>query len=229
MAKTILVCGFGPGISTAVAERFGAEGFAVALVARNAERLDAGAKALAAKGIRAAAFPADLGDPGAAPALVARVRESLGPVTVVHWNAYATAASDLLGAGADAVRGALDVAVTSLLATVQAALPDLRAAESPAILVTNGGLGRIDPRVDAMAITMNAMGLALANAAKDKLVGLLAERLKGDGIYVGQVTVLGLVKGTVFDRGNAKLEPAAIAERFFTLYRERGDVRADVG
>ena len=42
MAKTIFVGGFGPGISTAVAERFGREGFSVALVARNQERLDAG-------------------------------------------------------------------------------------------------------------------------------------------------------------------------------------------
>ena len=29
MSKTIVVVGFGPGISTAVAEQFGAEGFAV--------------------------------------------------------------------------------------------------------------------------------------------------------------------------------------------------------
>ena len=27
MTKTILVCGYGPGISNAVAERFGAEGY----------------------------------------------------------------------------------------------------------------------------------------------------------------------------------------------------------
>jgi NADP-dependent 3-hydroxy acid dehydrogenase YdfG len=48
MAKTIVVVGFGPGISTAVAEKFGSSGFAVALVARNEERLAAGVKALKA-------------------------------------------------------------------------------------------------------------------------------------------------------------------------------------
>ena len=41
--KTIMIAGFGPGISTAVAERFGREGFQLALVARNQDRLDAGA------------------------------------------------------------------------------------------------------------------------------------------------------------------------------------------
>jgi NAD(P)-dependent dehydrogenase (short-subunit alcohol dehydrogenase family) len=34
MAKTILVAGYGPGISTAVAEKFGGEGFQVGLVAK---------------------------------------------------------------------------------------------------------------------------------------------------------------------------------------------------
>ncbi|HEX7670382.1 MAG TPA: hypothetical protein VF395_12390 [Polyangiaceae bacterium] len=38
MAKTIVVCGYGPGISSAVAEKFGAEGFSVALAARNASQ-----------------------------------------------------------------------------------------------------------------------------------------------------------------------------------------------
>jgi NADP-dependent 3-hydroxy acid dehydrogenase YdfG len=37
MTKTILIGGYGPGISNAVAERFGAEGFSVALAARNAD------------------------------------------------------------------------------------------------------------------------------------------------------------------------------------------------
>ncbi len=46
MTRTILVCGHGPGISDAVARRFGREGFAVALVARNAERLAAAVASL---------------------------------------------------------------------------------------------------------------------------------------------------------------------------------------
>jgi len=42
MSKSTVIVGFGPGISTAVAGKFGAEGFSVALVARSPERLDAG-------------------------------------------------------------------------------------------------------------------------------------------------------------------------------------------
>jgi NAD(P)-dependent dehydrogenase (short-subunit alcohol dehydrogenase family) len=84
MTKTILVAGYGPGISAAVAERFGAQGFQVALVARNAERLAAGVKSLEAKGVKAAAFPANLGDPTSVRAMVDKVRSTLGPVTVLE-------------------------------------------------------------------------------------------------------------------------------------------------
>ena len=96
MAKTIVISGFGPGISTAVAEKFGKQGFSVALVARNAERLQAGVKSLEQQGIRAAAFPTDVSDPAAVEALIGNVRSKLGPVTVLHWNAYGTGGKDLL-------------------------------------------------------------------------------------------------------------------------------------
>ena len=36
--------------------------------------------------------------------------------------------------------------------------------------------------------------------------------------------VLGTVKGTAFDQGQATLEPAAIAERFWEIYQARSDV-----
>src|SRR5215831_9589555 len=127
MAKTIVVAGFGSGVSNAVAEKFGQEGFSVALVARNGERLGTAAKALAGRGIRADAFATDLADPQAARALSARVRERLGPVTVLHWNAYGTAAGDLLTADASELRRAFDIPVTSFIQAVQGALPDLRA------------------------------------------------------------------------------------------------------
>lgn len=99
-------------------------------------------------------------------------------------------------------------------------LPDLRAAKG-ALLVTNGGLGVLDPKVDAMAVRIGSMGLAVANAAKRKLVGLLAARLEGEGVYVGEVVVMGLVKGTISDRGNAAIDPASVADKFWHLFTKR--------
>jgi len=47
--STIAVVGFGPGISSAVAEKFGPEGFSVGLVARNQDCLASGVAALKTK------------------------------------------------------------------------------------------------------------------------------------------------------------------------------------
>jgi len=229
MTKTIIVGGYGSGISAAVADRFGSEGFAVALVARNADRLAMGAKALEAKGVRAAAFPADLTDPAVVRALVGTVRERLGPITVLHWNTYTGEASDLLTADTAALHRVFDLSVSGLMAAVQAALADLKAQKEPAVLVTNGGFGLVDPQIDAIAVQTNAMGLALGNAAKHKLVGLLAAKLKPEGIYVGEVMVLGTVKGTAWDSGNATIEASAVANKFWEMYRARTDSMAQIG
>jgi NADP-dependent 3-hydroxy acid dehydrogenase YdfG len=228
MSRTIVVVGFGPGISTAVADKFGAEGFSVALVARNEARLASGVAALKAKGVAAAAFPADAADPVAIRAAIGKVRGELGSITVIHWNAYGGAeAGDLLTTDPASVRGVFDVAVVGLLGAVQQALPDLKSAKDGAVLVTNGAFGDTSSAMDALAVSLKTMGLALANAAKHKLVGLLAERLKGDGVYVGQVMVAGGVKGTPFG-GDAGIEPSAIAGKFWELYQARGEIRARV-
>lgn len=223
MSKTILVCGHGPGISDAVARRFGAQGFSVALAARNAARVGAAAEALTASGVTAAAFPTDLGDPAAVKALVAAAREKLGPIAVIHWNAYAGVAGNLLTADVAELRATLDVGVIGLVAAVQAALPDLTSQKDAAVLVTGGGLAFYDEKVDGMATAWGAMGLAVTKAAQHKLAGLLSEKLRADGIYVGEVIVTGLVKGTAFDHGNATLEPNAIAAKFWELYGARAE------
>ena len=232
MAKTIMVCGYGPGISKAVAEKFGAEGFSVALVGRSADKLAAGVKALEAKGVKAAAVTADFGDPTAARDAVKKTRAALGPVTVLQWSAYDGGAGDLTTADATAIRRTLDVGITGFLATVQEALPDLRKrkdAADAAILVTNGGLGYVDAKVDAVGVQWNAMGLSVVNAAKHKLVGLLSQKLAPDKIFVGQVMVLGSVKGSAFDNGQATVDAATVAGKFWDLYQARGEIRAELG
>ena len=220
MEKTIVICGYGPGISDAVANKFGDEGFQIALVARSPNKLEKAQAALESHGIRAAAFPTDLADPDQAKGLLERVRTQFGSVTAIHWNAYGNVAGNVLEADAAALRTMFDLAVTSLMAVVQEALPDLKAAKG-AVLVTNGGLGFFDPKIDAMAVQSNAEGLAIANSAKHKLVSMLSEKLRADEITVGEVVVLGLVKGTVWDAGNATIDPATVAAKFWEIYAGR--------
>ncbi|MDP3208278.1 MAG: hypothetical protein Q8M65_03940, partial [Rhodoglobus sp.] len=85
-----------------------------------------------------------------------------------------------------------------------------------------------DPKVDAMAVQWGAMGLAVAKAAQHKAVGLLHQRLGAEGVYVGEVVVLGAVKGTAFDSGHATLEASAIAERFWDLHQRRAESSVNI-
>jgi NAD(P)-dependent dehydrogenase (short-subunit alcohol dehydrogenase family) len=227
MSKTIVVAGFGPGIATSVAEKFGAAGFAVALVARNADRLAAGVQQLLAKGIRAAAFPADLSAPSTVKPLIEKIRAELGPIEVLHWNAYSNAAADVLTADVTTLHATLDVAVTSFIGAVQAALPDLREHKG-AVLATNGGLLFDDPSIDERSVTWSLTGLSMGNAAKHKLLGLLSHKLKAEGVYVGEVIVTGTVRGSAFDKGNANLEGSAIAQKFWDLFSERKETSVKI-
>ena len=223
MSKTIVIVGYGPGISTGVAETFGAQGFNVALVGRTKERLDAGVAELATKNITAAAFVADAGDPAAIRVAIGAARAKFGPITAVQWNAYGGAeAGDLLTSTPAAISSVFDVAINGLVAAIAEALPDLKSAGDGAVLITNGAFGDLDPVIDGYAVSGKNMGLALANAAKKKLTGLLVQRLKPEGVHVGEVMIAGSIKGTAWATGNPNaIDPATVGQAFFKLYTDR--------
>src|SRR5581483_1777970 len=123
MSKTIAIVGFGPGTSTAVANKFGAEGFSVALIGQNEERLAAGVSALKARGITAAAFLGNASEPTSIRSAIRNARSQLGPITVMQWSAYGGMdVGDLLSADSDALHGVFDVAVFGLLAATSEVL-----------------------------------------------------------------------------------------------------------
>ena len=231
MAKTIFIVGYGPGVSAAMAERFGVEGFSVALVARTEAKLAAGVEALRAKGITADAFPADAGDPASIRGAIVAARAALGPIGVIHWNAFSGRGfGDLLTVDPARLPDLFDVALVGLLSAVQEALADLKAVGDGAVLVTNGAFGELSPMIDAIAIALGEVGVSLGNAAKAKLVGLLSARLRSEGVYVGEVTIAGVVRGTGPESpGMPTLEPSAIAEAFWRLYKARDEIRARIG
>ena len=67
-------------------------------------------------------------------------------------------------------------------------------------------------------------GVALKSAGTSKLLGLLAERLRGDGIHVGETVINGTILGLPYATPTA-IDPADVAERFRTVSRTRADVR----
>jgi NADP-dependent 3-hydroxy acid dehydrogenase YdfG len=229
MAKTIVICGYGPGISDAVARKYGSEGWQLALVSRSPTKVADAAAVLCAEGLVARGFACDLGDLDGVSATMRSVRADMGPATAIHWNAYSPLAGDLVTCDPAELRTAVDVTVTGLLAAVQAALEDLRAQPDAAVLVTGGGFGLVDPNIDSTVARLGMMGLGLTKALQHKLVGLLHARLRDEGIYVGEVMVLGIVKGTAFDRGQGTIDPHAVAARFWDIHQRRTDVSVQIG
>ncbi len=220
--KTIVVCGYGPGISQAVARKFGGEGFQVALVARSAEKVAAGARDLGDAGIASKGFACDLGEPDAVKKMIGDVRATLGSITAIHYNAYAPVAGDLLTASMEDLRKLYDVGVVGLVAALQASLEDMRAQKgTSAVLVTGGGFALDEDEVNEMVVRYGAMGMGLAKAAQHKLANLLHHELKPEGIFVGELLVLGIVKGTPLDVGQATLDPAKVADALHALYTAR--------
>jgi len=111
--------------------------------------------------------------------------------------------------------------VNGLLAAVQASLEDLKALKGT-VLVTGGSLSlESQGSVDA-ALYMKATTLACAKAAQRKLVHILHNGLKAEGIYVCEVTVSNVVRGTAYDpEGKSSLTAEAVANTFWELYSTR--------
>jgi hypothetical protein len=135
-------------------------------------------------------------------------------------------ANSSISAAEASIRAAFDATVVGLLAATAEALPDLRK-NSGALLISNGGFGVIADEMDEVAVKQSAMGIAIASAAKNKLAGLLAHRLKSEGVYVGEVMVFGTIKNTP-SGGSDSIDPGLIAEEYWKIYQARNETRAEV-
>ena len=81
--KVCAVFGFGPGIGSATARKWSSEGFKVALLSRNLEKVTASAADIpASKG-----FACDVTDPKSIESAVANIENDLGPIHTIIYNA----------------------------------------------------------------------------------------------------------------------------------------------
>jgi short-subunit dehydrogenase len=206
MKPVVIVAGVGPGIGTSIARAFGAEGFAIALLARDAARLAKRHAELTAAGISAAPFVVDLADTAATLNVVEEVRAWAGgdPSSLVY-NAFALQQGSADQLDLDDSQRAMRVnflAATQLTAILA---PAMRASGTGSLLFTGGGA--------ALQPFVGLSSLCAGKAALRMWVLTLAEDLAGTGVRVGTVTVHGRVaRGTAFD-------PDDIAAAFLRLHR----------
>ena len=127
-----LVTGSTAGIGKAIAIRFAAEGAAVVVTGRDADRAEAVVDAIVATGGTAYAVLADLGDEGECARLVAAAVERLGGLTVLVNNAVAGIVDERDASVAELTTAAWDATLRVNLSApmwlCRAAIPAMRAA-----------------------------------------------------------------------------------------------------
>lgn len=83
MSKVVVVTGAGAGVGRATAEVFARNGYDIALLSRDSERLEQAATEIRARhGVRALPLPTDVADAQAVNAAASRAEEELGPLDV---------------------------------------------------------------------------------------------------------------------------------------------------
>jgi 3-oxoacyl-[acyl-carrier protein] reductase len=126
--KVSLITGAGQNIGRAMAERFAAEGSAVAVVDIDAERARRVAQGIAASGGRALALQVDVTDEAAVEAMVERVVAELGAIDVLVNNVAATVNKGLLDTTLAEWEGVLAVTLRSTFLCSRAAARSMIAA-----------------------------------------------------------------------------------------------------
>ena len=216
--STIAIIGAGPGLGQATARRFGREGFSVALISRSQANVDRLAAELIAEGITARGYVANARDPQALRAALDAAAADLGTIEVLQYSpvpakdfmkpVLETAAEDLVGPVEQSVYGPVTA--------VQHVLPGLRELERGTILFINGS--------SAVAPNGNVTGTSVAFAGESAYAQMLHDALAPEGIHVAQLIIPRGIGG-----GEPDHEPDALAERIFSLHRDRGALRSFVG
>jgi len=94
--QTCVVVGAGPGLGSALAQRFAEGGYNLALIARNAERMAPLVKALEAKKVKAKAYALDASDEGKMRDAFAAAEREVGPIAAAVHNVNGRVVKDLL-------------------------------------------------------------------------------------------------------------------------------------
>ena len=205
---SIFIVGAGPGVGTAVARRFGREGFAVGLVARNRSRLDTLVGELEAEGVRAAAATADARRPDELRGAMRELAAQLGPAKVLCFSPLPDVGliKPVLDTTPDELRASLELNVVGATAAAGEALPAMRERGRGTLLFTTGG-GALSPSADRAAS-------GVTTTAETVYVRMLHDTLAPEGIHVSHVVIVGPMGP------GERHEPAAVAEQLWRHHVE---------
>ncbi len=207
---TIAIVGAGTGLGAAIARRFGTEGFAIALISRDQQKLEQLAEELKAEGFNARGYAASVRDPDALTAALEQAGQDLGPIEVLEYSplpqkeflrpVLETTVADL--------SAAVEFSVYGPVTAVHQVLQGMRVLGRGTVLFVNGG--------SAVRPNSSVAGTSIAFAGEAALATMLHDTLRAENIHVGQLIIPGAI-----EPGHPHNDPGALAQRLWEHHTSR--------
>ncbi|MBR0725523.1 SDR family NAD(P)-dependent oxidoreductase [Bradyrhizobium manausense] len=214
MNKTIAIVGAGPGLGLSIAKRFGREGFQVALVARNKEKLDALVAELRSHGIAVERFAGDVTDETSLKQAFQFIEQCFGHIDVLEYSPIAIPADpagfaelEVTAMTPAVVKHHFEIMALGAVASVQQALPEMLARGSGTIILTMGAAAK---GFMPMAGAWGVAGSAVRNYART-----LGNAVRGKGVHVAAVAL-----GVFVSKDDPFGDPDRLADRYYALYQD---------
>ena len=223
MDRSVLIVGVGAsrGLGAAIARRFAAGGFPVAIAGRNAEKLEATANELKSAGAKVLALVGDATSAEEVRRFVAEA-ESFAPLGVAVHNAGSNEPTPFLKISEDRFTRHWREHALGAFQLAQAAIPALLAQGGGSLFFT-GASGSLRGKA-------NFAPFASAKAAVRNLAQSIAREFGPQNIHVGHVVVDGGIAGERLlsrvpqlaeQRGpDGMLDPDAIAQAYWDLHHQ---------
>lgn len=211
---TFALIGAGPGLGLATARRFGVAGHTVALIARDAEKLDGMTATLARDDVQARGYTADVLDIESLTAALYAAAADLGTVEILQYSPVPRAdfMKQVLDTSADDLDAPLAFSVKGPVTAVNAVLPGMRELGRGTLLFVNGSSAvRPNPKV---------AGTSIAFAAESAYARMLHDTLAPENIHAAQLIIPGAIRPEA-----EHSSPDVLAQRLYDLHTKRDGFR----
>ncbi|WP_217241560.1 SDR family oxidoreductase [Streptomyces sp. AC555_RSS877] len=211
---TFALVGAGPGLGLATARRFGAVGHTVALISRDAQKLDGLTAELARDDIQARGFTADVLDIESLTTALYAAAEALGVIEILQYSPVPRAEfmKLVLDTSADDLDAPLAFSVKGPVTAVNAVLPGMRELGRGTLLFVNGSSAvRPNPKV---------AGTSIAFAAESAYARMLHDTLAPENIHAAQLIIPGAIRPDA-----EHSSPDVLAQRLYDIHQERDGFR----
>jgi NAD(P)-dependent dehydrogenase (short-subunit alcohol dehydrogenase family) len=209
-----VVTGVGPGTGAAIARRFARGGYAVAMLARDRDRLAALERDIPG----ARAYPCDVTEVPALDAALGAIRRELGTPSVLVHNAVGGAFANFLDVDPAVLERNFRVNTVALLHLAKRLAPAMVEAGEGAIVVTGN--------TSALRGKANFAGFAPTKAAQRILAEAIAREIGPKGVHVAYLVIDAVIDLEWTRRMFAGqpdeffIKPAAIAEEVWHVTRQ---------